>query len=90
MRRTCRFTRDAAEISREVEGVFVTNNGYSTGTNRELIQDSTSIQTWQASHWPDDHYFTLTIPLCLVRSNTKLSFVQTGVPEDQYEEIRQG
>jgi len=85
-----RFTRGAAEISREVEGVFVTNNGYSTGTNKELIRDTTSIQTWRASDWPEDHYSTLTITLLFVSSKTKLSFVQTGVPEDQYEEIRQG
>ena len=37
-----RFTAGAAEISREVEGAFVTNNGYSTGTNKELIQDTKS------------------------------------------------
>jgi activator of HSP90 ATPase len=32
----------------------------------------------------------LTITLSPVSSKTKLSLVQTGVPEDQYEEISQG
>jgi activator of HSP90 ATPase len=85
-----RFTAGAAEISREVEGAFVTNNGYSTGTNKELIQDTKIVQTWRASDWPDDHYSTLTITLSPLSSKTKLSLEQTGVPEDQYEEISQG
>jgi len=85
-----RFTAGAAEISRDVGGAFFTNDGYATGTNRELVQDTKIVQTWRASDWPDDHYSTLTISLSPVSSKTKLSFVQTGVPEDQYEEISQG
>jgi hypothetical protein len=37
-----------------------------------------------------DHYSTLTITLSPVSTKTNLSFVQTGVPDDQYEEISQG
>ena len=37
-----------------------------------------------------DHYSTLIITLSPVSSGTELSFVQTGVPYDQYEEISQG
>jgi len=39
-----RFTSGAAEISRDVGGAFVTNNGYSTGTNKELIRDTKIVQ----------------------------------------------
>jgi len=85
-----RFTGGAAQISRDVGGAFVTNSGYSTGITKELVQDTKIVQTWRASDWPDDHYSTLTITLSPVSSKTKLSFVQTGVPEDQYEEISQG
>jgi len=85
-----RFTAGAAQISRDVGGAFVTNNGYSAGTNKELVQDTKIVQTWRASDWPEDYYSTLTITLSPVSSKTKLSFVQTGVPEDQYEEISQG
>ena len=35
-----RFTGGAAQISRDVGGAFVTNDGYSTGTNKELVQDT--------------------------------------------------
>jgi activator of HSP90 ATPase len=77
-----RFTAGAAQISRDVGGAFVTNNGYSTGTNKELVQDTTIVQTWRASDWPEDHYSTLTITLSPLLSKTKLSLMQTGVPED--------
>ena len=77
-----RFTAGAAQISRDVGGAFVTNNGYSTGTNKELVQDTKIVQTWRASDWPEDHYSTLTITLSpgLIKDETFL--VQTGVPED--------
>ena len=84
-----RFTAGAAQISRDVGGAFVTNNGYSTGTNKELVQDTTIVQTWRASDRPEDHYSTLTITLSPLSSKTKLFFVQTGVPEDLYGEISQ-
>ena len=84
------FTGGSAQISRDVGGTFVTNEGYSDGKNVELVPDAKIIQTWRASDWPDDHYSTLTITLSPVSSGTKLSFIQTGVPSDQYEEISQG
>jgi activator of HSP90 ATPase len=84
------ITGGSARISRETGGTFETNDGYSDGTNTELVQDEKIVQTWRASDWPDDHYSTLAITLTPVSSGTKLSFVQAGVPADQYEEISQG
>ena len=85
-----RFTSGSAKINREAGGTFSTNDGYSTGTNKELVEDTKIVQTWRASDWPVGHYSTLTITLSPASSKTKLSFVQTGVPADQYEEISQG
>jgi activator of HSP90 ATPase len=84
------FTGGSARISREPGGTFATNDGYSTGTNKELVQNKKIVQTWRASDWPEDHYSTLTITVSPVPSGTKLSFIQAGVPDDQYEEISQG
>ena len=84
------FTGGAAHISRDVGGKFVTNDEYSSGTNLELVQDSKIVQTWRASDWPDGHYSSLTIMLSQGALPTKLSFVQTGVPADEYDEINQG
>jgi activator of HSP90 ATPase len=83
-------TGGSARISRETGGTFVTNDGYSDGTNKELVRDEKIVQTWRASDWPGDHYSTLTITLSPVSSGTKLSFVQARVPADQFEEISQG
>jgi activator of HSP90 ATPase len=84
------FTGGSAQIDRNVGGTFSTNDGYSTGTNLELVQDAKIVQTWRASDWPDGHFSTLTIILSPVSSKTLLSFVQTGVPSDQFEEISKG
>lgn len=85
-----RFTGGAAHISRDVGGKFVTNDEYSSGTNLELVQDAKIVQTWRASDWPDGHYSSLTIMLSQGAPPTNLSFVQTGVPADQYDEISKG
>ena len=84
------FTGGSARISRDVGGAFVTNDGYSDGKNVELVPDAKIVQTWRSSDWPDDHYSALTVTLPPAPSGTNLSFVQTGVPDDQYEEISQG
>jgi activator of HSP90 ATPase len=80
----------SARIDRNVGGTFSTNDGHSTGTNLELVQDTKIVQTWRASDWPDGHFSTLTITLSPVSSKTLLSFVQTGVPSDRFEEISKG
>ncbi len=84
------FTGGSARIDRNVGGTFSTNDGYSTDTTLELVQEAKIVQTWRASDWPDGHFSTLTIILSPVSSKTLLSFVQTGVPSDQFEEIRKG
>jgi activator of HSP90 ATPase len=84
------FTGSPARIDRYMGGTFSTNDGYSTGTILELVQDAKIVQTWRAEDWPEGHYSKLTITLSAVSSTTKLSFVQTGVPSDQFDEISQG
>jgi activator of HSP90 ATPase len=84
------FTGGSARVDRNVGGTFSTNDGYSTGTNLELVQDAKIVQTRRASDWPEGHYSTLTITLSLLSSKTLLSFVQTGVPSDKFEEISKG
>jgi activator of HSP90 ATPase len=84
------FTGSSAQTDRNVGGTFSTNDGYSTGTNLELLQDYKIVQTWRAGDWTEGHYSTLIITLSPVSSKTLLSFVQTGVPTDQFEEISKG
>ncbi len=84
------ITGSAAEIGRYVGSEFSTFDNYSTGQTLELVADKKIVQIWGASDWPPDHYSTLTLELTAVNGKTKLVFTQKGVPEDQYEEIRQG
>jgi activator of HSP90 ATPase len=79
-----------SNISRQVGGKFSAFDGYAEGVNLELVPDQKIVQTWRASDWPAGHYSKVTFSLKEVESGTRLSFSQTGVPEDQYEDILQG
>ncbi len=39
---------------------------------------------------PEGHYSTVTFQFEAAKSGTHLTFTQTGVPEEQYEDIAQG
>jgi len=83
-------TGDTAIISREVGGSFSAFSGYATGKNLELVPDEKITQTWRASDWEEGHYSQITITLEEVDGATKLTFTQTGVPAEQYEDVSKG
>lgn len=84
------FTGGEAKISRKVGGKFTAFDGYSEGINVELVADKKIVQTWRASDWPEGHYSKATFSLKEVEGGTRLTFTQTGVPEEHYEDISQG
>ncbi len=84
------FTGGDAEISREVGGKFTAYDGYAEGTNIELVPDKKIVQTWRASDWTPGHYSEVTYSLEDVDGKTRLVFTQTGVPDEQYEDVSQG
>ena len=85
-----RFTGVEASISREVGGTFSAYDGALTGTNVELVPDAKIVQSWRAGDWPEDHYSTATYLLEEADDGTRLTFTQTGVPEQNYDDINQG
>lgn len=85
-----KFTGDKALISRKVGGKFSAFDGYSEGTNLELVPDIKIVQTWRASDWPEGLYSKVTYSFKEMTGGTRLSFTQTGVPAELYEEIEQG
>jgi activator of HSP90 ATPase len=89
-RKHAKFTGGKASISRKIGGKFSVFDGYSEGTNLELIQDNKIVQTWRASDWPEGHYSKTTFSLKEVKGGTRLTFTQTGVPAEQYDDIAQG
>jgi activator of HSP90 ATPase len=84
------FTGDTAKISRKVGGKFSTFGGYADGVNLELVPDEKIVQTWRAGDWPEGHYSKVTFTLEKAPGGTRLTFTQSDVPEDRYDDISQG
>ncbi len=84
------FTGDSAKISRKIGGKFTAYGGYAEGKNIELIKGKKIIQTWRANEWPSGVYSKVTFLFEKKKEGTKMTFIQEGVPEEFYEDIRQG
>ncbi len=89
-RRHAKFTGGTAKISRKLGGTFSVFDGYAEGKNLELVPDRKIVQSWRASDWPEGHYSTITFALKKVSGGTRLTFTQSGVPEDQFTSVKQG
>ncbi len=89
-RKHSEFTGDKAVISRAVGGKFSAFDGWAEGTNVELVPDRKIVQAWRGSDWPEGHYSQATFALLETAGNTKLTFTQTGVPEEFYEDVKKG
>lgn len=85
-----KFTGAKASISREVGGKVNAYGGYIEGVNVKLVPDKKIVQKWRGSGWPDEHYSTATFELKKSGKGTKLIFMQTDVPEEQYELTNKG
>ncbi len=85
-----RFTDSDVKMSRKVGGKFSIWGGEMTGVNLELVPDEKIVQSWRYSNWPEGHYSKITFSLKEVESGTRLTFTQTGVPAEFYDDIAQG
>ncbi len=86
------FSGAKASISREVGGSFTAYDGALSGTILELAPNAKIVLSWRGSDdgWAPGHYSTATFSLDEVDGGTRLTFVQTGVPEGSVEQINQG
>jgi len=89
-RKHAAFTGASASISRKVGGRISAYDDYITGKNIELVPGRKIVQAWRGSDWPEGLFSTAVFELKGVRGGTKLTFTQTGVPEQQYEAIKKG
>jgi uncharacterized protein YndB with AHSA1/START domain len=85
-----RFTGGKATISREVGGKFSAFDGYAEGINLELVPDKKIVQTWRAEDWAEGQESKVTFALAKVQGGTRLTFTQSGVPEEQFDDVSQG
>jgi len=86
------FTGTKVLMSTEVNGGFNIFDGYCTGYNIELIKGKKIVQAWRFKEdgWPDDHYSVCTFLFEPQGNSTKLTFIQTDVPEHKIEELSDG
>jgi activator of HSP90 ATPase len=86
------FTGSKVTMSTKVNGKFSVFDGYCHGYNIELIEGKKIVQAWHFAEegWPDDHYSICTFLLEPVGNKTKLIFLQTGVPEQSVEALKEG
>jgi activator of HSP90 ATPase len=84
------FTGQAASISKKVGGKIAAYGDYIEGKNVELIRGRRIVQLWRGSDWPDGHFSKVVFEFKSVKGGTKLTFVQTGVPDAKYTSIKQG
>ena len=89
-RRHAKLTGEKARVSRKIGGKLMAYGGYIEGVNLDLVSDKKIVQSWRGSDWPKGHYSKATFALKKVKGGTHLSFTQTGVPAQYYEEIKQG
>jgi activator of HSP90 ATPase len=89
-RQHAKFTGAKVSISRKIGGKFTAYEGYIEGVNLELVPDEKIVQSWRGSDWPQGHYSRATFSLQKAGNGTRLNFVQTEVPENQYDSISQG
>ncbi|MBI4363336.1 MAG: SRPBCC domain-containing protein [Candidatus Doudnabacteria bacterium] len=84
------FTGAKATNTGKVSGKFTAWDGYIDGTNKKLVPGKEIIQSWRATDWGKDTYSTVTFKFTKDKAGTKMQFIQTGVPDEHYEEIKQG
>ena len=79
-------------MTRRAKGKFSAFGGYCHGHNITLIENRKIEQAWHFSEegWPDDYFSICKFKLDQVPEGTKLTFIQSGVPEESYKAIRQG
>ena len=67
-------------------------DGYCHGYNIELIEGKKIVQAWHFAEegWPDDHFSTCTFLFEEAGNKTKLTFLQTDVPEHKVEALKGG
>ena len=84
------FTGAKANISRKKNGKIVAYNGWIQGKNLEIVKDKRIMQLWRSADWEKGHFSKAEFKLEKKGKGCKLTFTQTGVPDEKYFHINQG
>jgi activator of HSP90 ATPase len=84
-----KLSQQPTTVSRKVGGAFKVGHDLE-GEHLALTKDRKIVQTWRANNWEKGHYSKATFRLAKVAGGTRVTFTQTGVPDDKYGEISTG
>ena len=84
-----KLSGQSAKVSRRVGGAFTVGHDLE-GKQLALTKDRRIVQTWRANNWEKGHYSTATFRLAKAAGGTRITFTQTGVPDEFYAEISKG
>jgi activator of HSP90 ATPase len=86
------FTGSSVTIEPKVSGKFSVFDGYCHGYNIELTEGRKIVQAWHFKEqgWPEDHFSICTFDIEKAGDKTKLRFIQTNVPEQTADSLRDG
>jgi activator of HSP90 ATPase len=79
------FTKDKAEIERQVGGSFKLFGGRIEGRTIELALNQRIVQVWRATDWKPGFYTIIKFALVARGSGTRIVFDQAGFLEDDAE-----
>ena len=88
-RKHTKLSQQPTTVSRRVGGAFKVGHDLE-GKNLKLTKDRRIVQTWRANNWPKGTYSKVTFALARAAGGTRVTFTQTGVPNEFYGEISKG
>ena len=89
-RRHAAMTGAKAKMSSRVGGRWTAWDESLSGTNLELVPGKKIVQAWRGSDFPGDHHSRLTLTFTASASGTRVTLVQTDVPDELVDEYAQG
>ena len=84
-----KLSKQPTTVSRRVGGAFKVGHDLE-GKHLALAKDRRIVQTWRANNWEKGYYSKATFRLAKVAGGTRVTFTQTGVPDDKYGETSTG
>ena len=88
-KRHSKLSHQRTTVSRRVGGAFKVGHDLE-GKNLTLTKDRRIVQSWRANNWPKGTYSKATFALARAAGGTRVTFTQTGVPDEFYGEISSG
>ncbi len=88
-KRHTKLSQQPTTVSRKVGGAFKIGHDLE-GKHLALTKDKRIVQTWRANNWPKGTYSKATFALARTTGGTRVTFTQTGVPDEFYGEISKG